>query len=81
MSYAAHVTSRDDKNEIAKQFYKDKINGKHKVDVLLGGGAKLVLHLLIQLLKQDQSTYLFLLHVQAPSLLSACYCQHRWIFK
>ncbi|CDR26216.1 alkaline phosphatase [Staphylococcus schweitzeri] len=38
--YAAHVTSRDDKNEIAKQFYKDKINGKHKVDVLLGGGAK-----------------------------------------
>ena len=39
-AYAAHVTSRDDKNEIAKQFYKDKINGKHKVDVLLGGGAK-----------------------------------------
>ncbi len=34
------MTSRDDKNEIAKQFYKDKINGKHKVDVLLGGGAK-----------------------------------------
>ncbi len=32
-AYAAHVTSRDDKNEIAKQFYKDKINGKHKVDV------------------------------------------------
>ncbi len=23
-AYAAHVTSRDDKNEIAKQFYKDK---------------------------------------------------------
>ena len=28
------------KTEIAKQFYKDKISGKHKVDVLLGGGAK-----------------------------------------
>ncbi|MCS5348749.1 alkaline phosphatase [Staphylococcus aureus] len=39
-AYAAHVTSRDDKNEIAQQFYNDKINGKHKVDVLLGGGAK-----------------------------------------
>ncbi|UMT80630.1 alkaline phosphatase [Staphylococcus roterodami] len=39
-AYASHVTSRDDKNEIAQQFYKDKINGKHKVDVLLSGGAK-----------------------------------------
>ena len=28
------------KNEIAKQFYNDKINGKHKVDVILGGGSK-----------------------------------------
>ncbi|WP_303267633.1 alkaline phosphatase [Staphylococcus aureus] len=26
-AYAAHVTSRDDKNEIAKQFYKDKVLG------------------------------------------------------
>ena len=37
--YAAHIDSRD-KNEIAQQFYNDKINGKHKVDVMLGGGAK-----------------------------------------
>ena len=28
------------KDEIAKQFYNDKINGKHKVDVILGGGSK-----------------------------------------
>lgn len=38
-AYASHVDSRDKKNEIAKQFYNDKINGEHKVDVLLGGGA------------------------------------------
>ncbi|MDG0843554.1 alkaline phosphatase [Staphylococcus equorum] len=39
-AYASHVDSRDKKDEIAKQFYNDKINGEHKVDVLLGGGAK-----------------------------------------
>ncbi|MCO4356594.1 alkaline phosphatase [Staphylococcus agnetis] len=39
-AYAAHIDSRDKKDEIAKQFYNDRINGKHKVDVLLGGGAK-----------------------------------------
>ena len=38
-AYASHVTSRDDKNKIAQQYFTDKINGKHKVDVLLGGGA------------------------------------------
>ncbi|BGE81408.1 alkaline phosphatase [Staphylococcus petrasii] len=38
--YAAHVDSRDKKDEIAQQFYNDKINGQHKVDVLLGGGSK-----------------------------------------
>src|SRR5699024_5555439 len=31
---------RDKKDEIAQQYYNDKINGEHKVDVLLGGGAK-----------------------------------------
>ena len=25
-----------------QQFYNDKINGKHKVDVMLGGGAKIL---------------------------------------
>ncbi|RIP37426.1 alkaline phosphatase [Staphylococcus gallinarum] len=39
-AYAAHVDDRDKKDEIAQQFYNDKINGKHKVDVLLGGGAE-----------------------------------------
>lgn len=38
--YASHVDSRDKKDEIAQQFYNDKINGQHKVDVLLGGGSK-----------------------------------------
>lgn len=40
VAYAAHIDSRDKKNDIAKQFYNDRINGQHKVDVLLGGGAK-----------------------------------------
>ncbi|WP_251517824.1 MULTISPECIES: alkaline phosphatase [Staphylococcus] len=39
-AYAAHVDDRDKKDEIAQQFYNDTINGQHKVDVLLGGGAK-----------------------------------------
>lgn len=38
--YAAHVDDRDKKDEIAQQFYNDKINGQHKVDVILGGGSK-----------------------------------------
>ncbi|QLK86857.1 alkaline phosphatase [Staphylococcus sp. 17KM0847] len=39
-AYAAHVDSRDKKDEIATQFYEDRIDSKHKVDVILGGGAK-----------------------------------------
>ncbi|WP_323704717.1 alkaline phosphatase [Mammaliicoccus sp. Dog046] len=39
-AYAAHVDSRDKKDEIAQQFYNQKINGQHTVDVLLGGGDK-----------------------------------------
>lgn len=38
--FASHIDSRDKKDDIAKQFYQDTINGQHKVDVLLGGGAK-----------------------------------------
>ncbi len=38
--YASHVDDRGKKDEIAQQFYNDKINGQHKVDVLLGGGSK-----------------------------------------
>ncbi|RMI83899.1 alkaline phosphatase, partial [Staphylococcus pseudoxylosus] len=36
----ALIVYRDNKNEIAKDYYNEKINGKHKIDVLLGGGAK-----------------------------------------
>ncbi|MCT1756294.1 alkaline phosphatase [Staphylococcus haemolyticus] len=39
-AYAAHVDDRDKKDEIAQQFYNDKINGQHKADVILGGGSK-----------------------------------------
>lgn len=38
--YASHVDSRDKKDEIAQQFFNDKINGQHKADVILGGGSK-----------------------------------------
>lgn len=39
-AFAANVDNRDKKNEIAKQYYNQRINGQHKVDVLLGGGSK-----------------------------------------
>lgn len=39
-SFAAHENDRDNKNEIAQDFYNEKIDDQHKVDVLLGGGAK-----------------------------------------
>ncbi|UXR76155.1 MULTISPECIES: alkaline phosphatase [unclassified Staphylococcus] len=39
-AYASHVADRGQKNDIAKQFYDQRIQGEHKVDVLLGGGAK-----------------------------------------
>ncbi|HEC2146743.1 TPA: alkaline phosphatase [Staphylococcus delphini] len=38
--YAANVDDRDKKDEIAHQFYDQRINNQHKVDVILGGGAK-----------------------------------------
>lgn len=38
-AFGAHEENRDNKNEIAKDYYNEKINGKHKIDVLLGGGA------------------------------------------
>ncbi|MGV3244867.1 alkaline phosphatase [Staphylococcus sp. 11261D007BR] len=38
--YASHVDDRDKKDEIAQQFYDDRINNEHKVDVILGGGEK-----------------------------------------
>ena len=38
--YAAHIDSRDKKMKLHSNFIMIKINGKHKVDVMLGGGAK-----------------------------------------
>ena len=35
-----HTLTVEIKDEIAQQFYNDKINGQHKVDVILGGGSK-----------------------------------------
>lgn len=39
-AYASHVEDRSQKDEIAKQFYEERINDQHTVDVILGGGAK-----------------------------------------
>lgn len=39
-SFAAHVASRHDAERIADQYLDQKINGKLKVDLLLGGGKK-----------------------------------------
>lgn len=38
--YTANIDDRDKKDEIAHQFYDQRINDQHKVDVILGGGAK-----------------------------------------
>lgn len=39
-AYATNVDDRDKKDEIAQQFYDQRINNQHKIDVMLGGGAK-----------------------------------------
>ena len=37
-SFGAHDENRNNMNRIADDYYQDLVNGKHKVDVLLGGG-------------------------------------------
>ncbi|MGJ8693169.1 MAG: alkaline phosphatase [Thalassotalea sp.] len=37
-SYISHVVNRKNKHEIADQFFDQRINGKFKFDILLGGG-------------------------------------------
>ncbi|UXS21971.1 alkaline phosphatase [Staphylococcus delphini] len=39
-AYTANVDDRDKKDEIAQQFYNQRIQNQHKIDVMLGGGAK-----------------------------------------
>jgi alkaline phosphatase len=40
-SFGSHDHSRKNMNAIANDYYDDLINGKHKIDVLLGGGTDL----------------------------------------
>lgn len=40
-SFGAHDIARKNMNAIADDYYDEMINGKHKVDVMLGGGTKL----------------------------------------
>ena len=40
-AYGAHNVSRKNMAEIADDYFDDKIDGQHKVDVLLGGGSEL----------------------------------------
>ncbi|MGI1806182.1 alkaline phosphatase [Exiguobacterium sp. TDN 0502] len=37
-SFGAHDESRKNMNAIADDYFKERINGKHKIDVMLGGG-------------------------------------------
>ncbi|VWX38686.1 alkaline phosphatase [Exiguobacterium oxidotolerans] len=37
-SFGAHDKNRKNMNAIADDYFKERINGKHKIDVLLGGG-------------------------------------------
>lgn len=37
-AYGAHNESRKNMDQIANSYMDDKIKGKHKIDVLLGGG-------------------------------------------
>ncbi len=37
-AYVAHNESRQNYNQIADSYFDDRINGEHKVDVMLGGG-------------------------------------------
>ncbi|WP_371819796.1 alkaline phosphatase [Exiguobacterium sp. S90] len=37
-SFGAHDENRKNMNAIADDYFKERINGKHKIDVLLGGG-------------------------------------------
>ncbi|MEH6987059.1 alkaline phosphatase [Cytobacillus firmus] len=41
-SFGSHDESRQNMNSIADDYYDELINGKHKVDVLLGGGTDLL---------------------------------------
>ncbi len=40
-SYGSHDSSRKNMNSIADDYYEELINGKHKLDVMLGGGTDL----------------------------------------
>lgn len=39
-AFGAHDVSRHNYNDIADDYFDDMINGKHKIDILLGGGTK-----------------------------------------
>ncbi|WP_102263152.1 alkaline phosphatase [Mesobacillus jeotgali] len=59
-SFGAHDETRKNMNGIAEDYYKDLINGEHKVDVLLGGGKDLFVRddiNLVDKFKQDGYSY------------------------
>ena len=42
-AFGAHDISRKNMDAIANDYFDEKIKGKHKVDVMLGGGVKTLL--------------------------------------
>lgn len=59
-AFGAHDPNRKNMNGIANDYFDEKINGKHKVDVLLGGGSEFLIRKdrnLVEEFKKDGYSY------------------------
>ncbi|WP_303046814.1 alkaline phosphatase [Bacillus sp. MRMR6] len=59
-SFAAHDDNRDHMDAIADDYYNERIEGRHKIDVMLGGGLDLFIRKdrnLVEEFKQDGYSY------------------------
>lgn len=59
-SFGSHDVSRSNMNAIADDYYNELVNGKHKIDVLLGGGSDLFIRKdrnLVEEFKKDGFSY------------------------
>ena len=57
-SFGSHDISRKNMNAIADDYYDDLIDGKHKVDVLLGGGKNLSYVISVNLVEEFQKRWI-----------------------
>ncbi|MGX6444499.1 alkaline phosphatase [Neobacillus sp. K501] len=64
-AFGSHTTDRNNMGGIADDYYDERINGNHKIDVLLGGGSALFLRKdrnLVQEFERDGYSYVRDLH-------------------